>query len=133
MVVDSSALVAVVLGEPEAEAFLGAMRSTAEPMHVSPVSVVESSIVLEARQGPDATRDLHLLLAGVAADISAADAIQAQLAFAAWQRFGKGRHSAALNLGDCFSYALAKSLGQPLLFKGRDFSQTDIIAADIGS
>ncbi|MGL5809614.1 MAG: type II toxin-antitoxin system VapC family toxin [Nocardioides sp.] len=129
MVVDSSALVAVVLGEPEAEGLLASMTAASGHVQVSAVSLVESSIVLEARQGPDATRDLGLLLDGVCATVSVVDAHQAELAFAAWKRFGKGRHSAALNLGDCFSYALSASLGQPLLFKGNDFSQTDIALA----
>ncbi|MGL5827144.1 MAG: type II toxin-antitoxin system VapC family toxin [Nocardioides sp.] len=129
MVVDSSALVAVVLGESEAEGFLDSMASTPERVYLSAVSMVETSIVLEARQGPDATRDLRLLLDGIGAEVSAVDAEQADLAFAAWQRFGKGRHRAALNLADCFSYALARSLGEPLLFKGADFAQTDIAIA----
>jgi ribonuclease VapC len=127
MVVDSSALIAVVLGEPEAEAILDTMSSSAVSVHVSAVSVVEASIVLESRQGPDATRDLDLLMVGVDADTVPVDKAQAELAFMAWKRFGKGRHPAALNLGDCFSYALAKSLGYPLLFKGGDFSQTDVV------
>jgi ribonuclease VapC len=129
MVVDSSALVAIVLGEPDAEGLLSLISSTHAPIHVSAVSLVESSIMLEARQGPDATRDLDLLLDGVAAEVSAVDRHQATVAFGAWKRFGKGRHGAALNLGDCFSYALAKSLDQPLLFKGKDFSLTDIAIA----
>ena len=129
MVVDSSALVAVVLGEPEAEVYLGLMSSEVEQIQASAVSIVESSIVLESRQGPDATRDLRLLLDGLGIAILPVDSVQAAVAFAAWQRFGKGRHPAALNLGDCFSYALAKSTGEPLLFKGDDFSQTDLAIA----
>ncbi len=126
MVVDSSALVAIVLGEPEAESILATLTASVGPVRVSAVSVVESSIVLESRQGPDATRDLGLLLSGVAARVATVDQTQASLAFAAWKRFGKGRHPAGLNLGDCFSYALAKSSGETLLFKGNDFSQTDV-------
>jgi ribonuclease VapC len=129
MVVDSSALVAVVLGEPEAERFAAKLFPTTTPVQVSAVSVVETSIVLEARQGPDATRDLGLLLTGIGAEIVPVTAAQAELAFTAWKRFGKGRHPAGLNLGDCFSYALAKSLGQALLFKGDDFQQTDLTSA----
>ncbi len=127
MIVDSSVLVAIVLGEPQAELFV--QKLCAQPTQVSAVSVVETSIVVESRQGPDATRDLDLLLHGSRLKIISVDSGQAILAFAAWRRFGKSRHPAALNLRNCFSYALAKSTGLPLLFQGADFSQTDIAAA----
>lgn len=82
--------------------------------------------MVQARQGPEAARDLDLLHARVATQIVPCDAEQVSAAIAAWRRFGKGRHPAALNLGDCFSYALARTSGEALLFKGRDFAQTDI-------
>lgn len=129
MIVDSSALIAVVMGEPEAETFLGILTGSSEAILVSAVSLVESSIVVECRQGADATRDLELLVQGLRAEVVSVDSAQASAAFAAWKRFGKGRHPAALNLGDCFSYALAKVRGQSLLFKGDDFSQTDLVVA----
>lgn len=86
-------------------------------------------MVVEARHGPDAAGDLDLLLAKVDAEVTSVDPDQGRLAVAAWRRFGKGRHPAALNLGDCFSYALARSAGETLLFKGRDLAQTDIGSA----
>jgi ribonuclease VapC len=101
IVADTSALIAVVLGEPDAERFLATLRS--ESVTISSVSFTEASIVAEARQGPDASRDLELLVAGVVDRIVPVDAEHARAALAAWQRFGKGRHSAALNFGDCFT------------------------------
>jgi ribonuclease VapC len=124
---DTSALVAVVLGESDAERFLAALRS--EPVTISSVSLTEASIIAEARQGPDASRDLELLVAGVVDRIVTADAEHARAAVAAWQRFGKGRHPAALNFGDCFAYAAASLANLPLLFKGNDFNQTDLRTA----
>lgn len=124
---DTSALVSVVLGEPDAESFLAILSSN--PVQISAVNLVEASIVVEARQGPDATRDLELLVAELAADTVACDAVHARVATAAWRRFGKGRHPAGLNFGDCFSYALATMTATPLLFKGDDFGQTDIRSA----
>jgi ribonuclease VapC len=105
------------------------MVDSTEAIHLSSVTLVEAGIVVEARQGPDAARDLDLLMAGVDAQAEAVTLDQAHLALAAWKRFGKGRHPAGLNLGDCFSYALARHLGSSLLFKGWDFSQTDVVAA----
>ena len=122
--VDTSAFVAVVLGEPDAERFLDLMRS--DSVTVSAVSLVEAAIVVEARQGADAARDLDLLVDGVVDSVAAVDSDHARVAVAAWRRFGKGRHSASLDLGDCFSYAAAKVAGVPLLFKGDDFTHTDI-------
>lgn len=128
MVVDTSVLVAIVLGEEDADRYARAMQADAEPK-VSAVSVVEASMVVEGRQGPEAVRDLRLLLESAQATVEAVDPNQVELAVDAWRRFGKGRHPAALNLGDCFAYALAKALGETLLFKGEDFRQTDIASA----
>jgi ribonuclease VapC len=120
MVLDTSALIAVLGMEPQAERLAAAIE--ADP------TVVEAGIVIEARYGADGGRELDLLVAKAAFQVEAVTLEHARLAREAWRRFGKGQHSAALNLGDCFSYALAKSSGEPLLFKGTDFSQTDVLA-----
>lgn len=125
MIVDTSALVAVILGEPDAEAQLARMAS-AETLALSAATLTEALIVVEARQGREAATDLLALLAELEAEIASLDEDQAELAASAWRRFGKGRHPAALNLGDAFSYALTAARGEPLLFKGRDFSATDV-------
>ena len=124
---DSSALVAIVLGEPEAEAMLHTLQS--QPAILGAATLVESSIVVESRQGPDATRDLDLLVSGAIDEIAPFDSAHAQAAFQAWRRFGKGRHPAGLNYGDCLAYATARVHDAPLLFKGEDFPKTDIPAA----
>lgn len=125
--VDASALVAVVLGEPDAEQFLEALQ--ADTTRLSVVSAAEARIVVESRQGPDAARDMQLLIDAVIDEVVAVDEIHAAAAVAAWRRFGKGRHPAGLNFGDCFAYALASLDGIPLLFKGDDFTQTDLRSA----
>lgn len=122
--VDSSALVAVVLGETDAERHLRAL--TDEVTRLSAVSIVEASIVVESRQGPDAARDLQLLVEATIDDVVAVDQVHATAAIGAWRRFGRGRHPAGLNFGDCFAYSVAALDGVPLLFKGQDFAQTDI-------
>lgn len=128
-VLDTSAVAAVVLGEPDAEAYLSAMVADAGDLLMSAASRVEVGIVLEARQGLEATNDLQTLLSRLRVDVTPLDADQAVAALTGWRRFGKGRHPAGLNLGDCFSYALAKVKGAPLLYKGEDFRQTDIASA----
>lgn len=125
--VDTSAVVAVVLGEPDAERYLAALQATETKMSL--VSMVEAAIVVESRQGADAARDLRLLVDGAIDDLVPVDASCSEAAIAAWRRFGKGRHPAALNFGDCFAYAVAQLEGLPLLFKGDDFSQTDLRVA----
>lgn len=124
--VDTSSLVAVVLGEHDAERHLDALQRG--PVRLSSVSLAEAAIVVEARQGPDATRDLELLVDATIDAIVPVDAVHARAATAAWRRFGRGRHPAALNFGDCFSYALARLDDLPLLYKGDDFAQTDVAA-----
>jgi ribonuclease VapC len=124
---DTSSLIAVVLGEPEAERFLATLR--ADSVAISAVSLTEALIVVEARQGLDAGRDLELLVAGVVDRVVPVDEAHARAAAGAWRRFGKGRHPAGLNFGDCFTYATASLANLPLLFKGDDFSQTDVRAA----
>src|SRR5699024_10927361 len=125
--VDSSALVAIVLGEPEAEAMLSVLQR--HPALLGAATWLESSIVVEARQGPDATRDLDLLVTDAIAEVVPFDAAHARVAREAWRRFGKGRHPAGLNYGDCLAYASARVHDAPLLFKGEDFPKTDITAA----
>lgn len=125
--VDSSALVAVIFGEPELTRFSAIIAR--EPAVISAASVTETAMVVEGRQGADALQELRLTLQRGGIDVVPVDAEAAWTAHAAWQRFGKGRHPAGLNFGDCFAYALAKNLSVPLLYKGDDFSQTDITAA----
>ena len=128
MVVDSSALVAILSGEADAGPLLAALADAHDPL-ISAFSLVEAGIVLEARAGEAAGRELDLLLHRAGVTTVAVDAEQATLARAAWRRFGKGRHVARLNLGDCFVYALAVQRGRALLFKGDDFAATDVASA----
>lgn len=129
VVVDTSAITAVVFGEPDAEAFLSVMLANAGDLQMSAGTAVEVGIVVETRHGGEATKDLGIVVDRLGMVTVAVDRAQAEAAVAAWRRFGKGRHPAGLNLGDCFSYALAKLTSAPLLFKGRDFGQTDIASA----
>ena len=128
MVTDTSALVAIVIGEPDAERYVRALLDSAGAPQLSAANAVETAIVVEARQGTEAARDLQLLIEDAQINIHPVDDDQVRLAVEAWRRFGKGRHPAGLNLGDCFAYALARALGHPLLYKGDDFAQTDIPA-----
>ncbi len=129
VVLDTSALAAVVFGEPDAEALLAAMTRESGDLLISAATLVESTIVVEAKQGSAAGADLQLLLMTLRVRQVPVDERHASAAAAAWRRFGKGRHPAGLNLGDCFSYALAKVERAPLLFTGSDFPQTDIASA----
>jgi ribonuclease VapC len=128
MVIDTSALIALLLGEPETEA-LAQTIAVARTRLVSAFTVLEAGIVIEARKGGAGARELDLLLHGAQIDVVPLTGEQADLARAAWRRYGKGRHPAGLNIGDCCSYALAQLSGEPLLFKGEDFSQTDVAVA----
>jgi ribonuclease VapC len=131
MVLDTSAVVAMLFDEPEREAFSRLLA--ADPIRlISAATLVEASIVAEARGGPAAGRELDLLLHRAIIDVVPVTESQAELARGAWRRFGKGRHQAGLNYGDCFSYALAAETGEPLLFKGDDFAATDLAAAARG-
>ena len=125
MVLDTSALVAVLQDEPEQRQFIRLIEE-ADARRLSAATLVETSIVIEARFGAEGVRDLDLFLSRAGVETLSVDAEQAQLARHAFSRFGKGRHPAGLNFGDCFSYALATSLSEPLLFKGRDFALTDV-------
>ncbi len=129
VVLDTSAVAAVIFGEPDAEAFAAALTRHGGELSISAVTRVELEIVLEARQGSEAVSDAEAMFDRLGVITEPVDAAQASAAFAAWRRFGKGRHPAGLNLLDCFSYALARAAGAPLLFKGNDFAQTDIASA----
>lgn len=125
MVIDTSALVAMLSDEPEADPFEAAVE--ADPVRLmSTASYLETAIVIEMRFGEPGGRELDLWLHRAAVDLVGVDTDQANAARAAYRSYGKGRHHAGLNYGDCFSYALAKVSGQPLLFKGDDFTHTDI-------
>jgi ribonuclease VapC len=125
VVIDSSALVAVLEKEAEAELFLRVMCD-AELLKISTVTYTEVSLVLFSRFGEMGLSKLDELLSGLEVEYVAFDNTQALLAISAWRQYGKGRHPAKLNFGDCCSYALAKYLNMPLLFKGNDFIHTDI-------
>lgn len=129
VVVDTSVLVAIVFGESDARVYASMLAARAGDINISAATLLEAGIVVESRQGIEARRDLERLVARLDAAIVPFDEHQAALAGAAWQRFGKGRHPAGLNFGDCISYALAKHLGVPLVFKGDDFTQTDVATA----
>jgi ribonuclease VapC len=131
MVIDSSVLIAILLDEPEAESYRKLLAET-ENIYLSAISLVESSLVIEHKSAQQGAKKFDELLEIIAPTIIAFDEQQAKLARIAWQQYGKGRHPAKLNFGDCCSYAAAKYLNQPLLFKGNDFSQTNIEIVQIG-
>lgn len=131
MVLDTSAILAILLNEPEINTFSAAIER--DPVRLlSAASLVEASLVVESRYGEAGRRDLDLLLQAAEIEIAPLDARQADMARHAFRTFGKGRHPAALNLGDCFSYALAQVSGEALLFKGNDFSKTDVRWVPLG-
>ena len=125
MVIDTSAFVAIFLSEPERALFLDRVLK-ANTRLVSAANVVETGMVLESRRGDAAGREFDLFLIRAKLQVVPVDADQADIARSAWRTYGKGRHPAALNFGDCFAYALAKATGEPLLAKGTDFASTDI-------
>jgi ribonuclease VapC len=125
MVIDTSAIIAIALNEPEAADF--EERIADDPVRlISAATVLEATIVIETRLGDAGGREFDLWLLKVGAEVVPVDAEQTNAARRAWRRYGKGRHAAALNYGDCFSYALALTRGEPLLLKGEDFARTDI-------
>ena len=128
IVVDSSAIVAVMRGEPEANGFAGMLDQESDVL-MSAVSLVETNMVIAGRRAEAEPLQIASLIGALGITISEVTLEQANLAVTAFLRYGKGRHRASLNLADCFSYALAKSRNAPLLYKGDDFSQTDIAAA----
>lgn len=127
MVIDTSALVAILADEPERAAFVAALER-AEARLLSAATYLEAGIVICARYGDAGLIDLDRFLQTAEVEILPVDADQARIALRAFGQYGKGRHAAGLNYGDCFSYALAMASGEPLLFKGNDFSQTDVQA-----
>jgi ribonuclease VapC len=131
MVIDTSAVLAILLDEPEADDI--EMAIDADPVRLmSAASYLETAIVVESRLGEPGGREFDLLLHKAGIEIVAVTAEQADAARDAWRRFGRGRHLASLNFGDCFSYALASASGEPLLFKGDDFDKTDIQRVVLG-
>jgi len=125
VVIDTSALLAILLGEPERGKFLQ-LLSESETHLLSAANALETAIVVESRRGEAAGRELDLFLHRTKIEIVAVDAEQFSIARFAWRKFGKGRHPAALNFGDCFAYALTKTSSESLLAKSEDFRQTDL-------
>lgn len=125
MVLDTSALLVLLLDEPDAEIFRAAIEED-EARLVSAATVLETSLVIEAKKGEAGGRELDLLLHRAEMAVIAVDEQHVSEARRAYRRFGRGRHAAGLNFGDVFAYALARVSGEPLLFKGDDFSKTDI-------
>lgn len=128
MIVDASALLAIFLNEPEGERF-EEILSAAEEAYISPVNFFEVSTRLDGIWGDAAIGKLESVLSAFGILVEPINRSHMTLAQTAFRQFGKGRHKASLNMGDCFAYALAKSRGEPLLFKGNDFSQTDMESA----
>ena len=129
MIIDTSVLIAILQLEPEAVRMLAAIKK-ADRRAMSAATLVEAGIVVETRSGEQGARDLDAAVARMRIEIVPLTASHAAHARRAFRRYGKGRHLARLNPGDCFAYALAKASGEPLLFKGEDFSKTDIAVAD---
>jgi len=128
MVLDTSALLAMLLDEPEAESYLGALEAD-EARLVSAATLLETAIVIEARKGEAGGRELDLFIHKAGVAVVAVDAEHVAEARRAYRRFGRGRHAAGLNFGDVFAYALARTSGEALLFKGEDFARTDVRSA----
>jgi ribonuclease VapC len=128
VILDTSSVVAILAQEADAERYINAI-SHASICRISAANFVELSIVLEAQHGSGVARQCEALFRRVGVVIEPVTLDQAHLARQAYLDFGRGRHAAGLNFGDCFAYALAKATAEPLLFKGRDFSKTDVEAA----
>ena len=125
MVIDTSALLALLLGKAEAETIARAIAGDPRRL-LSAFTALETTVAIEAKKGEAAGREFDLLVHKAGLDIVAMDAGQVELARSAWRRYGRGRHPAGLNIGDCCSYALARFTGEPLLFKGDGFTKTDV-------
>ena len=130
MIVDTSALIAILLSEPDSE-MLSAAIASATPRIISAVTALEASIVIESKKGEAGLALLDELLSLAQFEIVAFNDAQQRIARVAYRRYGKGRHRASLNFGDCCAYALAKARNDTLLFKGNDFNQTDITPAPL--
>ena len=127
MVIDSSALVAILFGESEADRLVDAIAG-AEPRLMSAANLLEAAIVVDSQLGPAAGRQLDRFVEQAQIEIEPVTERHARIARQAYLDFGRGHHPAKLNFGDCLAYALAKATGEPLLFKGADFEQTDVAA-----
>ncbi|MEO0373827.1 MAG: type II toxin-antitoxin system VapC family toxin [Cyanobacteria bacterium P01_A01_bin.17] len=125
MVIDTSAIIAILLDEPERAAFVEAITLD-DTRLMSASTFLECYLVIETRKQALERAELELFLSEAEIAVVPFDLIQVHLAAAAWRKYGKGRHPAGLNFGDCFAYALAKVREEPLLFKGDDFSQADL-------
>ena len=125
MVIDTSALVAVLLNEPGAPRISEAIELASVRL-LSVANFLEAAMVIESRKGEAAGRELDLALYRATIEVVPVDQDQAEIARLAWRRYGKGRHTAGLNYGGCFAYALARQRRLPLLFRGDDFVRTDI-------
>ena len=125
MVIDTSAIIAILTLEPESARLAQAIEADPNRL-ISAATVVEAGLVVESRYGAAGGHEFDLLVAKAGFSIETVTADHAEVAREAWRRFGKGRHPAGLNFGDCFSYALARISGEPLLFKGGDFASTDV-------
>lgn len=133
MVIDTSALVAILRQESGAESLLSRLAA-AGSRRISAASLLETAIVLESKSGERGGEQLDLFLARAQIEVAPVTIEQVRIARTAWRRYGKGKgHSAQLNFGDCFSYALARSLGEELLYKGADFSHTDVAQSESAS
>jgi ribonuclease VapC len=127
VVIDTSALIAILQGEAVAERLIAAVQG-AGARRISAASLVEAGIVLQARYGDHGELELDVLVQRARIDVIAVTEDHAGIARSGFRRFGKGRNPAGLNFGDCFSYALSIALGEPLLFVGTDFGRTDVTA-----
>jgi ribonuclease VapC len=125
MVIDTSAVLAILQNEPERDAFIKAVAESPVRL-ISAASYVEAGIVMETRYGAGGVHQVMLFLSRADVRVEPVDRDQAEIALDAYRRFGRGRHRAALNYGDCFSYALTAVKGGPLLYKGTDFTLTDL-------
>ncbi len=128
MIVDTSAVLAILFNEADAKRYAGAIMATS-PCRMSIANILEASIVVESRGGAAAGHELDALLAEAEIESMPVTVAHVEVARRAWRHFDKGNHPAALNFGDCLAYALAYTTGEPLLFKGNDFALTDIEAA----
>lgn len=125
MIIDTSAVLAVLFAEADAEYYARSIIETS-PCRISAANLLEAAIVVESRSGLAAGHELDVFLERAGIELVPVTPQQVEAARRAWRRFGKGNHPAGLNFGDCFAYALADATGEPLLFKGKDFAQTDI-------
>jgi ribonuclease VapC len=125
---NTSALIAILDDEPERRTFIEKIEAS-DTRLLSAANLVEAAIVIDARYGAEGGKFLDLFVERAGIEIVPVDVEQAREARLAYSRYGKGRHAARLNFGDCFAYALAITSGEPLLFKGTDFSSTDVIPA----